>query len=152
MRVHTSSTSLTYAQASWIFALSSSAQGLLMPLSGLFLERAFGPRMTCLLGFVIHRCVPVNQFNYAACVIILFQIYWFLNCSFAVLMTRLTIEHSFALVLVTYGALLGCGISISYPVTIALVVQVRFSVVHLFVYFLSSAYSFSFLFSSSFSS
>ena len=41
------------------------------------------------------------------------------------LVTRLTIEHSFALVLVTYGALLGSGIAIAYPVTIALVVQVR---------------------------
>lgn len=58
MRAHSSS-SLTYAQASWVFALSSSAQGLLMPISGLFLERAFGPRITCLLGFILHRFVNI---------------------------------------------------------------------------------------------
>ncbi|XP_018011834.1 uncharacterized MFS-type transporter YhjX [Hyalella azteca] len=78
---------VTYSDVVWVMALTLMAQGLFMPIGGI-LEARLGPRLTCCIGAVI--------------------------MSLGVGLTRLTINCSVFAVAMTYGLLVGLGISLAY--------------------------------------
>ncbi|KAH9515447.1 hypothetical protein Btru_014469 [Bulinus truncatus] len=92
MRSYGSASSLTYTQCTWVFALAGMGQGASMAFGGL-IEKKIGPKLTALLGS------------------------WCM--SLGVMLTYFTVKHSFALTIVTYGAVLGFGVGIAYAIPLA---------------------------------
>ncbi|KAF2364638.1 Major facilitator superfamily [Trinorchestia longiramus] len=76
-----------YSDVVWVLAVTIVAQGLFMPLAGLF-EKRLGPRLTCAIGSFI--------------------------MSLGVGLTRYAVEASVGAVVITYGFLVGLGISLAY--------------------------------------
>uniref|UniRef100_A0A0B7A8L4 Major facilitator superfamily (MFS) profile domain-containing protein n=1 Tax=Arion vulgaris TaxID=1028688 RepID=A0A0B7A8L4_9EUPU len=92
MRKYGSAPSLTYTECAWIYALVIMCQGTTVILGGI-IERYIGPKITVLLG-----C-------------------WCM--SLGVLLTYFSVKHSFALTVVTYGAIFGFGVGIAYAIPLA---------------------------------
>ncbi|CAG5135272.1 unnamed protein product [Candidula unifasciata] len=96
MRRYGSAPSLTYTECAWIYALASMGQGVSMMAGGV-LERFIGPKLTVLLGG------------------------WCM--SLGVLLTFFSVKHSFALTVVTYGAVFGFGVGIAYAIPLGCVMR-----------------------------
>ncbi|BFZ00817.1 hypothetical protein BsWGS_03856 [Bradybaena similaris] len=92
MRKYGSAPSLTYTECSWIYAVASMGQGLAIMIGGM-IERCIGPKLTPILGG------------------------WFMSAG--VCMTFFSVKHSFALTIVTYGAVFGLGIGTAYVTPLA---------------------------------
>ncbi|KAH9498550.1 hypothetical protein Btru_007039 [Bulinus truncatus] len=92
MRSYGSASSLTYTECTWVFALAAMGQGASMALGGL-IEKRIGPKLTALLGG------------------------WCM--SLGVMLTYFAIKQSFALTIITYGAVFGFGIGIVYAIPLA---------------------------------
>ncbi|XP_059159579.1 uncharacterized MFS-type transporter YhjX-like [Physella acuta] len=89
MRAKGVAPSLTYTECAWILAATGIGQGFSVVLGGL-IEKKIGPSLTTLLGA------------------------WLM--SLGVFMTYFSIKHSFALSIVTYGAIVGFGLGIAYAI------------------------------------
>ncbi|XP_012940980.1 uncharacterized protein LOC106012469, partial [Aplysia californica] len=87
MRWHGSDPDLQYIDCAWVFATATMGQASTMFMGGI-LERRLGPRITCLLGG------------------------WFM--SLGVVLTYFSVQHSFALTVLTYGVMFGVGIGFGY--------------------------------------
>lgn len=83
---------LTYADSTWILSLAAMGQGGAMFFGGLLVKK-LGPRLTALLGSWIS--------------------------SIGVLLTYFTVQHSFVLTVITYGAVFGIGVGIAYAIPMA---------------------------------
>ncbi|XP_055869168.1 uncharacterized MFS-type transporter YhjX-like [Biomphalaria glabrata] len=92
MRNYGSASSLTYTECSWVFALGAMGQGASMAVGGV-IERKIGPKLTALLGG------------------------WCM--SLGVMLTYFAVKQSFALTIITYGAVFGFGIGIAYAIPLA---------------------------------
>ncbi|XP_072034077.1 apicoplast pyruvate carrier 1-like [Amphiura filiformis] len=87
VRTNTDSGDVRYQQSTLIFALTIFGQGLAMPFGGL-LEKKLGPRLTTLLGS------------------------WLMSCG--VMLSCLSVQNSYALLVLTYGFMFGVGVGIAY--------------------------------------
>ncbi|BFZ00819.1 hypothetical protein BsWGS_03857 [Bradybaena similaris] len=96
MRKYGSAPSLTYTECAWIYALACMGQGITMMIGGM-IERVVGPKLTALLGG------------------------WCM--SLGVLLTFFSVKHSFALTVVTYGAVFGFGVGIAYAIPLGCVMR-----------------------------
>ncbi|XP_046547474.1 oxalate:formate antiporter-like isoform X2 [Haliotis rubra] len=92
IRKYSSPGNLQYGESVWIFSMSGMGQGLSMFLGGV-INRYIGPRLTTLLGSML--------------------------MSAGVLLTYVSVQHSFVAVVFTYGLMFGLGVGIAYAVPMA---------------------------------
>ncbi|KAK7475269.1 hypothetical protein BaRGS_00033500, partial [Batillaria attramentaria] len=97
IRKHATPSDLNYATSVWINSLAAMFQGVSMYFGGVLERRLNNPRVTVLMGA------------------------WFQ--SLGILLTYFSVQHSFALTMLTYGVMFGLGIGIAYAVPMAVAMR-----------------------------
>ncbi|KAK7475268.1 hypothetical protein BaRGS_00033499 [Batillaria attramentaria] len=99
IRKHATPSDLDYSTSVWINSLAAMFQGVSMYFGGVVERRLNNPRITVLMGA------------------------WFQ--SFGIFLTYFTVQHSFALTMLTYGVMFGLGIGFAYAIPLGVAMRIQ---------------------------